>query len=375
MVDYLESVADIEPAAGAFSQTNAEKRSIYLLQNPTGASDIQNAIEDILGTTSVSAGDGRLQRIPPYRHPIYPWLYASSVNITGHGWAPPGPTAPADEELTDAGTESITDQFALYNTYFLDVKFTPRPYSVAADETIQLQTGSWYPETDDGVSPAQTFTFAPEWQRYTDYDIQARTDNATAKQGTMNFKTKSGSAPNGFIYPGMPRVYLPNQTVTVKWYFVPFRYANSPNTYFPRWLGRINQNPWWLWLPGELLYIGYKVEKFQPPVAVRSFDGSFASADKLCNISFTFLSTKRCGADVPSTPPSNNRNFVMAGWNLQPWWVDRKFYSTQSNPKPPITATPAAEYLSFPLEILFTDPDIAGGVPTTACDQGYSLSS
>jgi len=166
---------------------------------------------------------------------------------------------------------------------------------------------------------------------------------------------------------------------------VPYRYVTSSNSYIAggpnrNWRGRVNQNPWWNWPAGSLLYMGYEVKKYSPPFndigtypsylpinGSLSNVGSIIGYERLCDIELTFLLTQRymsgsLGASI------TNGNYVAAGHNLLMNLADGKFYYAT---RPDLTGTNSVQnppaWFSFPAEVLFTDPD-AGTGPTTAGD-------
>lgn len=372
---FNEFVATDEPAGGAFTPESSKKQAIYSLIGPVLA-DLQNIPESILGTTSVQVGDGRLQRQPPLACPMYPWLYASAIsNVQGRGKG--SGQVPTPDTLTGQPAEVplITSYYWNYAQYFYTVDFTPRPFTVATDDKIVKYSGSWYDETVSNGTVPVSYYIAPEWLRYTDYDVLPRYDNVTAQQGQMVFRSSSGSppaGPDGTPFSGMPKMYLPNQTLKITWFGVPYRYVTSSKSYLSRWLGRINQSDWWYWKKGQLLYIGWNPFKFNtlapeevpenagaPGGGVAGNPAGLIAPNKLCNIEFTFLLTNRTASDLPAAP--TNKSYIQAGWNLQPWFTDRRYHYCSSNAKGGLIPN-VPSFLSFPIELLFYDPDAGNTV-------------
>ncbi len=79
-----------------------------------------------MGSVSTEVGNGALTRNLPLAHPLYGWLFASSVNIKGcgQGYKFPG--------LTGTETTPFPNMTA-YPNYMFHVEFTLRPYVVAPD--------------------------------------------------------------------------------------------------------------------------------------------------------------------------------------------------------------------------------------------------
>jgi hypothetical protein len=155
---------------------------------------------------------------------------------------------------------------------------------------------------------------------------------------------------------------LPNETIKIIWYRVPYRYVKSANSYLNRFRFRVNQKAWENYGPGELLYAGYTPRRFSPPIVGLdpAWESGVFSTEKLCDITLEFIRTSREAETIPSTtlPPysDTNRSWVMAGHNLLPHFRDRKFYYASVNNADPTKQFPM--FLSFPLELLFVDPDV-----------------
>jgi hypothetical protein len=108
-----------------------------------------------------------------------------------------------------------------------------------------------------------------------------------------------------------------------------------------------------------------------------AWEGGDLAYQKLIDITFHFLEANRVQGDSDTGVPYN-MNFVKGGHNLQPFWKTRKFHyggvraskaivdakilapATEADGKTPIVI-PA--FYSFPLEVLFTDPDVYPGEP------------
>lgn len=352
-------------SSAGFAVEGGKSTRVWELDEPN-EEDIGAAITLILGGTTYAAQpSGRLNRTLPLADPEFPWLYASSIpSIKGFGRYG---KQEADSEL-EAPSFPF---FSFWSNYLFTVESTPRPYPVLPDAGIRRKSSFWYPETGGGTTP-QSFTYVEEWNRFCDWDMIPQNDYITQQRGSMQFKTGSGTGANGLSYVAMPRTFMPNAIFKVTWFLVPLRYIISPNSYLRRWRGRVNQFDWTgpgglQFNSGELLYMAYSQKKYTPPVQKIINLGGGSSVDstsKLCNIELTFLHTSRVGTDLPADP--TNQNYVVGGHNLLPYpggkasgspVVPKGFYYAQTNDT---DHTPS--WLSFPLEILFTDPDAPGGI-------------
>lgn len=359
---YSENADSVNVGAAGFQLTNAKATATYYLlgeEYPSGqvtTSDIPDAITQIIGGTSTDIGDGTLERTLPLAHPLYPWLYADGVTIRGFG---AGYMYSGAQELE---APPFPD-FTAYPNYQFDVQFTPRSYVIASDASVPTVPLSFY----NTAGEEQEADVAGEWVRYTDWWYERKFESITSRQGQMMFRTETGNPPNGICYSDMPKLFLPDSLLKIVWYQIPYRYIYSENSYIDGLIGFINQNVFTTWPVGSLLYIGYTAKRYTPPVQELSqiYTGSTGyvySAEKLCDVELLFLRTKRTlPSDGEAITPSNP-NWVVAGWNLLPWLVDRKFhYATSfSGANPTETSSWTPMFPSTELSLLFTDPDAAG---------------
>ncbi len=318
--------------------------------------DITDAINFLIGSTSTDVGDGRLSRTPPIAHPVFPyWTVTAIQNIVGAG-------VPTLEDADDDLEVPTLPQYLLYPQYFFTVQYGPKPYAILQDSSITLQTGQTWYDGNGGAFPA---SYAQEWQRYTDWDVMSKDEYITAQQGQMVFRTGDAAAPGGappYAFAGMPKIYMPNQIIKFKWFQVPYRYISSPNSWITSELavGKINQNDWYNWDAGQLLYLGYNPIRYTPPVQeLNQWTLTTYSTEKLCDIELVFLKTTRVAVNTPSPSDLANPNWIPAFHNAQPWFTDRQFYyvSVSGNNTTPSEWIPY--WFSFPFELLFTDPDVA----------------
>jgi hypothetical protein len=334
------------------------------------AAQVQQAITELLGGTSLAATDGRLVRTPPMAHPLFPyWVVSNITSIQGVGeptWEDPD---------TDLEVPPLAN-YALYPTYRFTVEFGPRPYPVLLDERIVTVEDAENFHLDDGT-PA-TVVYAKEWQRYCDIEMISADSYAEGRQGQCVFRTASAvRPPHNTTFTGAPRIYLPDAVVKIRWYQVPYRYISSINSHLLRWKGRVNQGQFVMqghtFAPGQLLYQNFTHARYTPPVPTMvEVEADLFMTGKLVDIELTFLHTSRVGTDVP-TP--SNLSWIAGGHNLFPRLGAPQgfYYVTVPAVNPAATVdTPAATrdaydaahpekwapmFLSFPVELLFTDPD------------------
>ena len=398
-LEWLEQIDRSGSACnGGFSVDGGRFVRPYIVMAPQ-PSDLVNAIVDILGTTAyASSGNGKLNRTPPVADPVYPWLYAFSIQaIVGKG----GQFVVTDPAYDNLQIQAIA-QFALFPAYVFMIEFRPRPYAILLDEDItQYTAGStyasvYYPTLDNGTStfcfaqgnstyalssPQTNWFFVDEWNRYTDFDLQSTENYVSSQVGSGKFVTSGIMARQGLpdannAQPMIaPRIFLPDEVLELIWYQVPLRLITSPASYLRRWRGRVNQNalswPSGVYTPGSVLYVNFKQKKYQPPVpnqVQNQFgDPTTFSTEKLCDITMRFLLTNRYVPDIPATAPAN-RNCVLGavdpntglwngGHNALPWLTDRQFHFSVGNVAAGSSTMSYVPFQSAPLELLFTDCD------------------
>ena len=270
---------------------------------------------------------------------------------------------------------------ALYTEYEFVVSYTPRPYRLLPDSAVPIQRDQTYYK-DDGTQSTGN-TYAHEEVRWTDFEIVPAGQSITFKQGFMKLRgtgyvdptTGKASDPQ---YPAQPIIRLPDCALKFRWYQVPYRYVTDVNSNLLKWLGRINQNPWYdlnfgidepnyMFPAGSLLYIGYQGTRYTPPfpnqVSFASGTDVYTtySAEKLCDIEFLFMFTTRINSSTGYTPPQ--MNYINAGWNCLPWWrkVNQYYYAASVYNRGDTLADQFPTWLSFPFELLFTDPQVTHG--------------
>jgi hypothetical protein len=268
--EYLEAIEDDSRANFQFDQTGGTARCPYYF-TVTSSGVLQFVIQDILGFTNPFVGTlQRLSRLLPVTHPVYPYLYAQRISsMVGKGSASATKVIPVTPINPAIGTKPIAN-YNRYTQYEAMVEFGSRTYPLIEDEAFTpTLNGTFYAK--DGT--ANNFTYAPEWCRYCDYELLPQDNTLQGQSGSMYLVVgASGGSTQYITYTSPPWMWLPDQILKVKWYQVPYRYITSNNSYIAggvsrNWRGRVNQNTWWNWPAGSLLYLGYNVTKYTPPTS------------------------------------------------------------------------------------------------------------
>jgi hypothetical protein len=339
---------------------------IYTPVQISSTEDFFKLNRELLGYTKYSAsGDGRLVRTMPAADPVYPFLFAESIDsIKGQG------------TYTKEPAQSVVKvpplpYYARYGNYDVQVSFTMKPYSVMPDDSITVTDAVWFPAgtaNGDSTNAEQQYRYPNEWRRFTTQiplkptgDYLTQTGGTLA--GTMAFDDSAGAAAKKTCA-FMPSVKVPNFNVTIVWRAVPLRYITSKNSYIANkgWQNRVNQNAVQLPFngpndqcePGTLLYVDFDYTEYTPPTGFNyNLYNNGTQAEKLVDIALHFIWTTRKKCATDATPAITNNNYVAAGHNLLAWHGDFNWHYAilpGSPDKRPV-------YLSAPLELLQCDPD------------------
>jgi hypothetical protein len=393
-----EAIDSVGPAVDSVSPEDGMVTRTWRTPLDKAVTDFQDVIDTenfFVGGTATAvnqAAPGKLARTVPAADPAHTTWFCRKVNSV-RGFVSQklvtGGFTIGQARVPRGGLEQFgplqTPNYALYPLWEFNVSYGPRVYPVALDSQINVysedpltgraNTFYWPDRSTD--SP---YLYADEWKRFmAGPHFTAQNDFLTAQQGSLVFRCDGGVSPNGFAFTGMPRVHLRTSIVTFDWFGVPYRYVSSPNSYLDRFRGLVNQYPWFesptdpakkMFGPGSLLYLNYEPTEFSPPLA--SLDVIFAGnqqggpvpaqilgSPRLCNIRLIFLHTRRKAKNPPTGLPW--KGDVVDGHNAQPWLRDPgSFYYTttpdldKNNINPLLWKPP---FPSFPVEILFTDPD------------------
>lgn len=377
-----EAADSIAPHSISFTMNDGRVNAPYYLKDVVDEIDFEKRILEILGY-NLEGTDGRIHRVLPRSYGLCPFLLASSINLVGYG---------VPEELrvvTDDGDDpgeielnlladptlanfrprpirprTIAEAYALYSRgYTAVVEFLQRSYHPLPDDDVGTRVATWFDEHGD----PQNYYYAEEWKRFTEVDQKFSPKIITATQGQLTFRTGDGSAPHRQCFAGSPRLPYPEKTLTVLWRQVPYRYLSSPKSFLERFANKVNQHPFTIqgysFEPGELLFMDFDYSRYTPPFPFFEDDEETRYAlEKWVDLKLIFGVARRHAVSPPTLP---NRNWIPAGWNVLPWFGPnfsrrRGFHYAGSfdpiDPDDKKSWMPLFE--SFPMELLFTDPDV-----------------
>jgi hypothetical protein len=334
--------------------------SMVFTQDDPSLADLQDTITQLIGGTSTDVFGGKIDRQLPMASGMFPmWSVNAITNAAGKGsYEKEGSRAPLGPP--------VNPEVARYEQYHWSVEFTSKPYPILDNDKIRVLSSD--PDTGDPISwfneagVSKNFTYAEEWKRYTTFESLPRPGNwATGTIGSQNtFYTGSGAAPNNIMFPGTPRMRMPDSTLRVTLRAIPYRWVESENSYFERFLGYVNQRQFKQYRAGYLAFESYGSNVYCPPLQQKeTLDGAEAVV-RLCDVEMIFGVTRRRATDPPDTTAVGwNKNWVVDGWNALPWFgpnaAARRFYYSAHKDADITKRCP--QNPSFPVEILFTDPD------------------
>jgi hypothetical protein len=336
--EYFERVGSIAKSNAGFSFEGGKASIEYHM----AWDDVSDFCKTALG--SVSVGEGKLIRNLPLAHPVFPWLFVTSVaTIEGLKFIE---KSDAVEELE---AEPIPE-YALYEHAKVVLEFAPRPYALYKDESISVEAIEYYDDEGGTV----TKNIAAESWRFVEFSTKASMEYLTAQHGTYRMAGTGESTPPSF--PGQVRLLKKTKNITLTWHQVPFVVSEGPNIY--EGLGKINQLEFFGFPIGTLLFQSYTTTKPMPhpfPDMVIDEDtgSSIPSAEKIVNVEFSFLYLDPDLGGQGVTP--QNKNHIAGGHNAFPWFKDGKYYYATTGGaanSSPVEGIPP--YKSYPFQLLFT---------------------
>lgn len=396
--DISEKISGISPGASSLS-IDGESRAtlVYIVNGPGSDFNIQNPLalfcQQALGGTEINEEDGSLKRTPPMTHPQFRWLYADRISsIKGIGLERKIANEPDSGLLSWDTTASsswqyIPPYYVIYDKYEVTVEFATKPYLIVSDEAMdKLEEeyegvykivggdGTYY--TDDGSQNVAVGTPYREYKRFTTYTTETSAEYLTMKGGAYKFSSDVPQVNGQTIVGFYGKTLLSKVSFKMTWFQVPYEFVDptddaSTNIYEA--LGRVNQNYFYGFEPGELLFTGFtNTQKIKNQFDFNSYALSdLANLPTLEKILYTditlnfiyipIFSYDENGNPYPSEPAGiinpENRSYINAGHNLAMTNVNKRYYPVVSEdvqdpiPEPQFRKKPI--YNSYPFELIF----------------------
>lgn len=370
---------------------------VYIVEGPKDGKDQRNPLvlfcQDVLGNVSVNAANGALKRKSPMVHPQFRWMYAERItSIKGLGFARESgddPSSPLLRWNTAGGTswQTIQPYYLIYDKYEVTVEFSSRPYLTADDATMNKLNAAYanaytisgaYAIYYNDKGEQKTVSGDPyrEYARYITYTTETSAEFLTMKGGSFKFVSDVDQIDSQSIAGFYGKTLIPKVVLKMTWNIVPYSFidpSEDASTNIFQALGRVNQNWFFGYGPGELLFTGFtNTQKMK-----NQFDVFAYSLDQVADlprindilytdITFSFLyipiySYSKTGEIYPSSPKGiinpNNLSYVNAGHNLAQTQVNKQYYPVVSQdvevPAPSEARKKRPIYGSYPFELMF----------------------
>ena len=363
--EISEKISGISPGVSSLSIEGDSRATLtYIINGPGVDLDPENPLalfcQQALGDTKINEADGSLIRTPPMTHPQIRWLYADKI----------------------------------YDKYEVVVEFATRPYLVVSDAAIDKLNeeyegvyridggdGTYY--MDDGSQNVAVGNPIREYRRFSTYTTESSAEYLTMKGGAYKFVSDVVDPPvnNQTIVGFYGKTLVPKVVFKLTWFQVPYEFVdptNDASTNIYEALGRVNQNFFYGFEPGELLFTGFtNTQKIRNQFDVVSYNLSdladLPTLESLLytDITFNFLYIPIFSYDVDGNPyPSDddgnyapagvinpdNLSYINAGHNLAMTNVNKRYYpvvSEDTSPPPEPNFRKKPIYNSYPFELIF----------------------
>lgn len=396
--DISEKVSGISPNSTSIAIEGESRASItYIINGPDKNLDPLNPLalfcQQALGDTKINATNGSLIRTPPITHPQFRWLYAERISsIKGIGLERKdtfvvGSGLLSWDTAASSSWQYIPPYYVIYDKYEVVVEFSSRPYLVVSDDAIDKLNDEYPGEyridggddiyyMDDNTQNIVLYNPIREYKRFLTYITESSAEYLTMKGGAYKFSSDVAQVNSQTIVGFYGKTLLPKVVFKMTWFQVPYEFidpTNDASTNIYEALGRVNQNYFYGFEPGELLFTGFtNTQKMK-----NQFDFNSYALSDLANLptleallytditlSFLYIpifSTDINGDPYPSSPAGivnpDNLSYINAGHNLAMSNVNKRYYPAISedveNPLPETKFRKKPIYNSYPFELIF----------------------
>jgi len=408
--ELAERIAGSSPNSASISLDGDSRATmVYIVsgpgQNPIDATNPLVAFcQQVLGYVELdkdAAGNitnGSLNRWAPMTHPQFRWLYADKItSIKGIGIVRKVPEDPNSDLLigeTFGGIswQVIQPSYLVYDKYEVTVEFAAKNYLAVNDETMDKLaetdvdnykiSGLWAKYYNDkGEQVNITGNPYREYMRFVTYTTETSAEFLTMKGGAFTFESDVAEVQKQSIPGFFGKTLIPKVVLKMVWNIVPYAFVDpnkDESTNIFQALGRVNQNWFFGYAPGELLFTGFtNTQKCKNQFEI--FDYSLDKVKDLpkinevlyTDITFNFLyipvySYATNGYLYPNVAGvhkpqgvinPNNLSYINAGHNLAQTQVNKRYYPVVSadvtTPVTPNNLKKKPIYGSYPFELMF----------------------
>jgi len=393
-----ERISGSSPGSTSISLDGESRATlVYIIDGPSKKVEEGNPLvlfcQEVLGHVSINQTNGSLYRYAPMTHPQFRWLYAERITgIKGIGFVREKEDDPKSklvigDTLAASSWQSIPPYYLVYDKYEVTVEFSARNYLPVNDATMDKLAQSepyWYKMIGDFAKyyndkgelvnvVGQPFR---EYMRFITYTTETSAEFLTMKGGSFKFHSDVAEINNQTLPGFFGKTLIPKVVLKMVWNMVPYAFVNPANvasTNIFQGLGRVNQNWFFGYGPGELLFTGFtNTQKMRNQFNVYDYSlDKVPSLPKLddvlyTDITFNFLyipvySYTKTNTIYPAFPKGvinpNNLSYVNAGHNLAQTQVNKRYYPIISAdvlaPPTPANFKSKPIYSSYPFELMF----------------------
>lgn len=394
-----ERVSSTSPNSTSISLDGESRATmVYMIDGPGKDLTLVNPLvlfcQEVLGYVIINPDNGALKRWAPMAHPQFRWLYADRISsIKGIGFVREDSNDPSSEikafdTLASSSWQAIQPKYLVYDRYEVTVEFAAKNYLAINDQTMDKLaedkiddykiSGLWAKYYNDkGQQVNVTGNPYREYMRFVTYTTETSAEFLTMKGGAFAFESDVAEVQKQTIPGFFGKTLIPKVVLKMVWNTVPYDFVDpnkTESTNIFQALGRVNQNWFFGYAPGELLFTGFtNTQKCRNQFTV--YDYSLEKAKDLpkinetlyTDITFNFLyvpvySYAANNVDLyPSSPQGiinpNNLSFINAGHNLAQTQVNKKYYPVVSadvtTPSVPNYLKKKPLYSSYPFELMF----------------------
>jgi len=376
---------------------------VYMVDGPGKNLEQKNPLvlfcQEVLGYVLINPNNGALQRWSPMAHPQFRWLYADRISsIRGIGFVREDANDPSSalitgDTLASSSWQVIPPKYLIYDRYEITVEFAAKNYLAINDQTMDKLaedkiddykiSGAWAKYFNDkGQQVNVTGNPYREYMRFVTYTTETSAEFLTMKGGAFAFESDVSEVQKQSIPGFFGKTLIPKVVLKMVWNTVPYAFVDpnkDESTNIFQALGRVNQNWFFGYAPGELLFTGFtNTQKCK-----NQFDVYDYSLDKVKDLpkinetlytditfNFLYIPVYSYAANGTSLYPNvggvhapqgvinpNNLSYVNAGHNLAQTQVNKRYYPVVSadvtTPATPANLRKKPIYGSYPFELMF----------------------
>lgn len=402
--EISEKISGSSPNSASISLDGDSRATmVFMVYGPgkdlTEKNPLVTFCQEVLGYVQTNPINGALYRWSPMTHPQFRWLYADKItSIKGIGFvredqADPNSDLIVGRTFGSTSWQVIPPQYLVYDKYEVTVEFAAKNYLAINDQTMDklaeadintYKISGAYAKYYNDKGEQVNITGDPfrEYMRFVTYTTETSAEFLTMKGGAFTFESDVAEVQKQSIPGFYGKTLIPKVVLKMVWNTVPYAFVDpnrNESTNIFQALGRVNQNWFFGYAPGELLFTGFtNTQKCK-----NQFDVYDYSLDKVAHLpkindilytditfSFLYIPVYSYAANGVNLYPNvggvhrpqgvinpNNLSYVNAGHNLAQTQVNKRYYPVVSadvtTPATPANLKKKPIYGSYPFELMF----------------------